>query len=611
MFVLGQQQVTLAEVLRDQGYATAAAIGAFPLSSQFGLDQGFELYDDHIAQYEDLLGQKVMSKSRLFFDERKAARVNDAVFPWLEENSDQPFFLWVHYYDPHEPHEPPPPYNDLYLSDLYDGEIAYSDESFGTLIERLRKLGVYDRTLLVFASDHGEGLGEHDELTHSYLAYNSTLRVPLIMRAPGGARGAVIDSRVGTVDIVPTVLEFLGVHPPDGIQGRSLVSEVRDGTDPGEDGLLYAETLSSRLAQGWGELRVLYDGSYKYIHGPRPELFDIREDPNEIRDLAASKAQVAVDLRQKLQRFLDAESDDTVSKSVEMSAETRRRLEALGYIQGGDPDASIEEKLLDGGLAPQDRVEVVNDLSAAKVLFFRHQYAEGGAFARKLLVADPGNPSLLEMVANAELNLGRYDEAARILEEMTQGSRAGPVTPALLRGLGVVRFRQGNAPLALDLVRQSIELEDSATSAHLEAMVLQTLGRMDESHAAFLRALELDAAFIPARLDLAVHHAKRGDRQQAAAVFERVLTDDPYFARSFYNYGAFLVESEQLEEAAEQFQRAIALDPGYLQAHLANVAVNLALGRDEVAQASAIYLERSAPGSVETQKANELKEQFQ
>jgi len=223
IFVLDDANTTLAEMLSEAGYGTAAAVASFPLSSQFGLDQGFDLYDDHFTlPYEDFRGHRVVNKTRLFFDERPAELVNEPLFPWLDENHDEPFFVWAHYFDPHLPTEPPPPYDQLYLADLYLGEIAYADEALGQLVDRLEELGVADETIIVMTSDHGEGRGDHNEITHSTLAYNSTLHVPMIIRVPGMEGGERIETRVGTVDLVPTILDLLGREVPESLQGLSM-----------------------------------------------------------------------------------------------------------------------------------------------------------------------------------------------------------------------------------------------------------------------------------------------------------------------------------------------------------------------------------------------------
>ncbi len=227
IFKVREDVTTLAEILRDRGYRTGAAIGSFPLGKQFHLDQGFEFYDDGVTgEYEDFRGRRVLPRTGIFFDERDASAVNQAAFPWLEEYSGGPFFLWLHYFDPHQPLKPPAPYDQLFMADPYLGEVAFADEAFGAVINRLEALGVADRTIVVMASDHGEGRGEHGEETHSLLAYNSTLHVPLIISVPGGRKGLTISERVGLVDVVPTVLDLLAIERPGIFQGRSLVPEL-------------------------------------------------------------------------------------------------------------------------------------------------------------------------------------------------------------------------------------------------------------------------------------------------------------------------------------------------------------------------------------------------
>ncbi|MEM7052884.1 MAG: sulfatase, partial [Acidobacteriota bacterium] len=347
LFVLGEEQVTLAERLRGAGYRTAAAIGAYPLLARFGIAQGFELFDDHLGTpYEDLYGQRVLPKERLFFDERPAARVNAAALPWLEDHADEPFFLWLHYFDPHHPHEPPAPYDQLFAHDLYDGEIAYADESLGKVIEHLERLGVADRTVVVMTSDHGEGRGEHEETTHSLLTYQSTLHVPLIVRWPEGPRGRRIGNRVSTIDVLPTVLDLLDLEVPEDIQGQSLLpllDDEKEGHDRRRE--LYAETLSPRLSRGWGELRSLVVDGKKYIHGPRPELFDLDGDPRELDDLIDRQPELAAALRGRLERYLERHAARDLDSSVAVDEETVRRLQALGYLQSaGSRVGAVDER---------------------------------------------------------------------------------------------------------------------------------------------------------------------------------------------------------------------------------------------------------------------------
>ncbi len=620
MFVLSERQETLAEILGARGWATAAAIGAFPLTRKFGIHQGFDLYDDHISQqFENFQGQRALPKASLFFDERRAAQVNEALFPWLEEHHRSRFFVWAHYFDPHHPQAPPPPYDQLFAGDLYAGEIAYADESLGNLLGRLKQLGVYDRTLVVFTADHGEGLGEHRELTHSMQLYNTTLHVPLIVRVPGGRAGGVVETPVGTVDILPTILEVLGVPTPKGVQGRSLAQELSAaeltvGEPPArsaatEPAVLYAETLSPRLGYGWGEMRALYSGGRKYVFGPRPELYDLDADPRELRDLVAIEPETAERMQRQLSRFLSDHAADDLDAAVDMDEETRRKLMALGYLTGSGSGEKIEEVLRPGGIAPQDRVGDVNDLSMAKQMLFSRQSLPARELISGLLEKDPGNTYYLELQATADVQLGRLDSALETLREIRRNDRAGTVTGRLLLQLGTLYFYRGEHDKAAAMLRENQEIEPSAESHYLLANVYSARGQRPEERAALSAALEVDPAYVPARVDLAIRQAQGGERQAAEASFRRAMQDQPYFPKTFYNYGAFLGEAGELGAAVEQMERAVDLAPRYWQAYVALVQLHLALGQPEAAGHYYRTLVARAPSSPEAERAAQLIEE--
>jgi arylsulfatase A-like enzyme/thioredoxin-like negative regulator of GroEL len=610
LFILGEEQVTLAEILRENGYATAAAVGAFPLIARFGLNQGFDLFDDHLTgAFEDYTGQRAVAKDRLFFDERRAAQVNEAVIPWLSENAGKrPFFTWVHYFDPHQPHEPESPWAETYADDLYNGEIAYADAKLGYLLEHLRRLGELDRTLVVMTADHGEGLGDHGEVTHALLAYNSTLHVPLIIRPPQGVepRGVVVEHRVGTVDLTPTIVDLLGLEPSDTFQGRSLAPLWRDPSAPPPRTPHYAENLSPRLSHGWGELRVLFDGSYKYIHGPRPELFDLARDPAELHDLAADEPDTAAAMRTRLQAFLDRYSVSGVSTVEDLDEETRRRLAALGYIQAkGNEGQEITERLLDGGVPPSDQLRNANDLSAAKHLLFQERFVDALRFTTKLLDAAPESPLYLELHASALIELGRIEQTWPIVEKLAE---LGAASPALTRRTLAARFTSGDRDAAhADLERQ-LASSDTAEAADwwLLAGFERDLGRPPEERQALDRALEKDPRYVPALLDLAIAHDVAGERDAAEIRFLEALELAPYYAKGHYNYGTFLFRSGNAADAVRRFERATQLAPRYLKAHLALVAAHVAEGRRELAETSLARLEQLAPRSTELEAARAL-----
>ncbi len=599
LFVVSPDAVTLAERLSAEGYRTAAAIGAFPLVSKFGLDQGFDHYDDRLDRpYEDFRGRKVSNKvPGLFFDERRAQRVNEAVYPWLEQGGPDSFFLWLHYYDPHQPHAAPAPYDELYPDDPYAAEIAYSDESLGTLIEHLKKIGEWDRTLVVFTADHGEGAGDHREATHSYLVYNSTIRVPLILRIPGLEGGSRIEQAVGHVDIVPTILDLIGLPVPDGLAGRSLAPLTRSGPQRREPPY-YAETLSPRLAHGWGEQRALFREGWKYIHGPRSELYHLPSDPAELSDRIDDEPKLAGELEAELAQWLTEHSAPEGSVAQAPDADTRRRLEALGYLQGSMADTvQIEEVLSREGIAPQDRVQRVNEISRVKTLLQKGQPLPARLLTAKLIEEDSESPYYLELHARAQMGLGELDEALETVERILETAGASPGTPEILSQIGWSEFREGNIAAARELMQRAMDLEPSATGLFLVSAVEKELGDADRELQALEKAVEIDDSHGPSLVGLAVRLAQAGESERAGTLFESAVATNPYYAKGYFNLGAFLLNEGRPVEAIERFRRARELDEGYLAAYSAEAMTLQRLDRGDDARALLAALEEQAPGS--------------
>lgn len=612
LFVLGPEQHTLAEILKERGYRTGAAIGGFPLVARYGLNQGFDLYDDQLTpKTESVITGAGIPPPRDGFDERSAARVNEAVFAWLAQSKDQPFFLWVHYYDPHQPNEPPVPYDQLFADQPYDGEIAYADESLGTLLERLRRDGRFENTLVVLTADHGEGLHEHEELSHSYLLYDSTLHVPLVMRGPGVAGGRRVPGRVRLVDVAPTVLDALGLPVPADMQGRSLKPLLSGPLAARVERTHYAETLSPRLSQNWGELRALYEGPWKYIHGPKPELYDLSADPKELRNLVAARADQAAAMREALVAFLKSNSPPGGSRMAPVDDETRARLQALGYLAAGAGQAQeIHEELRSDGLAPQDRARDVSLVGKARTLSRQGDHWGTREAVTTLLVGAPDDPYYLEMLAQADLNLGQVDLALASVEKLlAQGPGSNRSAERLLLQVGLMKHAQGARAEGLRLARRSQELEATAESCYFTASLEGQEGHADRQRALLEQALALDAKYAPARLDLAVRLAQEGRRDDARREMERVLSEQPYMAKAHYNLGAFLLEQRDLEGALARFDRAVTVDSSYAKARLAAIAVRLQLGRRAEAQQGLAALLAQAPASAEAAQARRLMEE--
>lgn len=612
LFVLGEQHQTMAESLRDRGYRTAAAIASYPLQARFGIGQGFELFDDHItASHEDLFGQKVFPKSRLYFDERQAGDVNEAIWPWLEEHHEEPFFLWLHYFDAHQPLEPPPPYDQIFAHDPYRGEIAYADESIGTVLQRLDDLGVRERTLVIVTADHGEGLGEHREATHSMLLYQSTLHVPLIIAAPQGVAGGRVEERVSLVDVLPTVLELLEIEIPTGVQGRSLAHHLTgaNAEPPSRQREVYAETLSPRLARNWGELRALFVGDHKYVHGPRPELYDLASDPREQHDLVAEQPEVASGLRVRLERFVRQHAVEGLDASTTLDDEGARQLQALGYLHtAGQSAGRLHEELRADGEPPQDHVDTISAYSQAKAEVFAGRLVAAKDLLLDLLDDDPDNPNYLEMLADLEMQAGRPTAALAVLERMIAVAAPHPPLQQIHDSAARVLLALGRPQPALAHLEQAQGLERTADRAYLAAISKEQLGDPTGSRAELEQALALDPSLVAARIDVAISYVRSGDLGTAEKHFRLAVEQHPFDVRAHYNLGAFLVQLGSEEEAVRHFERAVKIDPGYLPAHYARFERLHAAGDWARATESFEAIHRLAPNSEEARMARALME---
>ena len=601
IFILPENQETLAEILKANGYACAAGIGAFPLLSRFGLDQGFDLYDERLGvEFNDLEGNRSIRKQRLFFDERKAALVNESVFPWLNENHQTPFFLWLHYFDPHHPHEAPAPYDHRFADNPYLGEIAYADECVGVLIEKLKTLGVYENTLIVVTSDHGEGNGEHNEQTHSFLAYNSTLHVPLVIRNPGGASGRRVSKRVGTVDLFPTILDRIGIRIADDLHGNSLKHWLASGEPEKDKAIqhsLYAETLSPRLSHGLGEIRAYYDGDYKYLHGPIKELFNVTDDPRETRNLIEKEPSVAASMRSKLEDYLAATAPETSNQPIAVDEETARRLMALGYLGSGGLVEVGQETLRDDGIAPQDRVVDNALLSRAKHWIHQRRPLFAREAINDLLERAPENPVYLLLLAECEQIAGNLPESIRLYENLLELENATSIVEPhkILLLMAQMELSLGQIDPALTLLQESISIHETTQGFFLLSQILLERGDEEGYLAALERSLAFDDVSNAALTQWGVALAERGDRTDAERILREALKKEPYSARIHYNLAAIAKENGELSHAIQLAERAIFLDRNYILAYYFCFQLYRESGEAEKAGRILIEAEKTAP----------------
>ena len=412
----------LQQALKGAGYATGAGVSAFVLRRATGIDAGFDFYEDGIELSPDPGSPGIQSV------QRPGIETLEAVRPWLRTVVDQPVFLFFHIFEPHTPYEPPAEYAARYES-AYDGEVAAADAVVGALLDELRDLDLYERALIVFLSDHGEGLGDHGEDEHGVFLYRSTLQVPLILKLPGAERaGETVGDPVQLIDVYPTVVSILGLPGGEYLQGRSLLTP--QGPEPG-DQAIYAETLYPRLHFGWSDLAALIVDRFHFIDAPQAELYDLLQDPDELENLVGSRPELEAELQTALSAY-----DRELEAPAASDPETQRRLHALGYL--GEATVVEGEVLPD----PKTRVGVLAEIRAAHGLFADGDLDAAVSAFQNVVAKDPGIEDAWDYLALSQLALGRPEEASATyltaLEHVPHSKRLSLRAATLLYQIGSI-----------------------------------------------------------------------------------------------------------------------------------------------------------------------------
>lgn len=545
-YYLAPEAVTLAERLRDRGFRTSAFVASFNVDSRFGVDQGFALYDDR-ADDEQML--------KTFRSERRGDKVADAFIGWLEGNAGSRFFSWVHFFDPHMPHDPPSPYKEEFAEDLYDGEVAFMDHELGRIIDALRAKGILARTLVVVAGDHGEALGEKEELDHGIFIYDGTMKVPLIFyadkRLPGGL---VVDSRVRLIDIMPSVLDMLGIPVNPEVQGTSLLPFIegrKDGDLP-----CYLETYYPPETFGWSELRGIIDGDWKFIRAPRSELYDLKKDPKEEKDLVSREARTAALLNKKLEALIKAGTSRTEPGRRTLSRDEEDRLRSLGYI-GADASVKVGKGPLPD---PKDKMGEFKILFKAKLLEYQGNFEESEKYYREILRLEP---DVSWHYIGLAILLAKDRRVGDGIEVLKSGLARLPDSVVLMPRLASFYMRAGNFKEAFALSQATLKRDPR----HFDALVIagwseDMRGRWKESAGYFGKALEIEPENKYTRLKYAYALGALGRGEEAARMDEALKKEYPGDHRVHADLGTIYASMNKLDLAEENLRKAVELDPG-------------------------------------------------
>ncbi len=542
-YFLAGDKTTLAEVLKGRGYETAAFTASFSVDSRFGLDQGFDVYDD------DFLSG---SPFKPVNSERRAEQVFASFSSWLEKRTNGRFFAWVHFYDPHQPYDPPDGYKSDFVGRPYDGEVAYMDKYVGEVIRKLADNGLLADTLVIVAGDHGEGFGEKVELGHGIFIYDNTIRVPLIMYSekvlPAGLAPA---GTVRLIDIVPTVFDILKIGAPAGdvIDGRSLLPVIKGRKDGPRD--VFLESFYPRENWGWAELSGLVSGGWKYIQAPEPELYDLSNDPGEDLNLFEKDQARASEMKSRMEKVL-ASAAGVASGKRDLTAAEKEALRSLGYVQfAGGPGGPYPD--------PKERVDDLKLYQKAAEFEAAGKFVEAGGVYQELIRRYPKVP---DNYVNLALSQAREKKFGQAVETLKKGLEASPGSDVLLVRLGHTYLVMEKLPEALEAMQQAAEVNPRCLDAFtVSVLIYERWGRLSDALAVLEKALAIEPENEFLRFSRARDLGMSGRVDEAIQAFSVLARDYPAEPIYFQNLGIAYGIKKDIDRAIENLEKAISLKP--------------------------------------------------
>ena len=547
-----ESATTLAEALKAAGYRTGAFVGSFVVDRSYGFGQGFDTFDASFDSFRQEIKAQV---------QRPAAQVIDPAIAWIKSGG--PFFAWIHLYDPHTPYAAPASFKAQFTQRPYDGELAYVDSEIGRLLGVLNKLGAADNTIVVAIADHGEALGDHGEEEHGIFLYEAVARIPFIIKLPRAERaGTNVSEQVRAIDLMPTLLELTGVRTTERVDGESLVALIR-GNARRDPPPAFLETWYPQLHFGWSRLRALRVGEWKYIDAPKPELYDLRTDRDERRNVIAERSSVATRMAGELDAIEKGFGAAATAAPPQPDAETVARLRSLGYVGLASP-ASRGAR----GPDPKDRIA---DMNRFKALLAQASADLAALRADAAIEKLKRALALNELAFDAHTMLGaayqQKKEWENAIGEYDAAAVLNPVMAAPHVLAADAYFTKGDYAKALERLDRAAALEpNSGEVTSMRGRVLDRAGRPEEALAAHQRAVTLNPSDTTARSRL-VATAMTLRRYDLAEPHLKVLVGRQYQpSRTHYALGVIAESRGDKTAAAAEYRRSIALDPKFTAA---------------------------------------------
>lgn len=572
-YYLAPELQTLAEVMKKNGLKTSAFVASFTVDSRFGLDQGFDVYDDQFAPDQAF---------KALNSERRADAVYASFSGWLDENKEDQFFAWVHFFDPHIPYDPPSHYGEEFQDNPYDGEIAFMDFYIGKIVEKLRDTGLLEKTLIVLAGDHGEAFGEKQEEGHGVFIYESTTRVPLIFySADHLPAGVSFEDKVRLIDIMPTVLDMMAFEMPEEIQGVSLVPLIEGRKT--QDLSVYIESYFPRENYGWSQLVGLVDGDWKYIDAPKPELYNLSLDPREEKNLMREETRIAQEKKDRLDEIVASSLSTIDAKRKALTSEEREKLRSLGYV--GASEGPAEEDLPD----PKDQLEELVLIQKAQAFEIEGNFSEAASIYEKILSISPDVANNYVNLALMKAQMMDFEGTIQILE---LGLEKIPESEILLSRLGHTFMLLGRVKKALDTFDLILKNNPRYFDALLaSAWMLDLIGQKEDAQDYYRKALEVEPENKFARKNYADSLAATQKFNLAITVYLDLKEDYPDDHEILQDLGIALGYVGDISQSIENLEKAASLHPNPVAYYNLAVAKKKVGNIEEAARYLRLYLE--------------------